>query len=228
MRAFEILHNLNNMTGNKMSQAAIAEALGTDQPQVSRWMRKSKPQQPGEDMYRKIVDLGRRKGVIGADRATAVESQGGIEPNIPEIDVRAGAGGGGLTVLENSSVDGIRFSRESIRTHWHLPNWVLTSFHVEAQHLAAFPVQGDSMEPTLSDGDVIFVDTRHRHPSPPAVYVLADEFGGVIVKRLEVVSRKSDEHVKVKVQSDNPLHETRVEPLEEIAIIGRYVGRFTR
>lgn len=83
------------------------------------------------------------------------------------------------------------------------------------------------MSPTIQDGDVVFVDTRHKVPSPPGIYVLADEFGGVVTKRLEVTSRPSDETVTVRISSDNPNHNDRELTLDEIHIIGRYIGRFT-
>lgn len=83
------------------------------------------------------------------------------------------------------------------------------------------------MTPTIEDGDVIFVDTRHRVPSPPGIYALADEFGGVVVKRLEVTSRPGDEMIRVQISSDNPRHSTRELTLDEIQIVGRYIGRFT-
>jgi phage repressor protein C with HTH and peptisase S24 domain len=98
---------------------------------------------------------------------------------------------------------------------------------VRPQHVAAFPSRGDSMTPTIEDGDVVFVDTRHRVPSPPGIYALADEFGGVVVKRLEVTSRPGDEMIKVQISSDNPRHTTRELNLDEIQIVGRYIGRFT-
>jgi len=83
------------------------------------------------------------------------------------------------------------------------------------------------MTPTIEDGDVVFIDTRHRVPSPPGVYALADEFGGVVVKRLEVTSSPGSETITVQISSDNPRHMTRVLNLDEIQIIGRYIGRFT-
>jgi transcriptional regulator with XRE-family HTH domain len=146
---------------------------------------------------------------------------------IPEIDLVAGLGGGGLSIVENTSKNGITFHKEAVRDHWRLPDWMLSRMNVRANHVAAFPSQGDSMTPTIDDGDVVFIDTRHRVPSPPGIYALADEFGGVIVKRLEVTSRPGDEIITVQISSDNPRHTTRELTLDEIQIIGRYIGRFT-
>lgn len=146
---------------------------------------------------------------------------------IPEIDLVAGLGGGGISILENTTKNGITFHKEAVRDHWRLPDWMLNRMGVHAQHVAAFPSRGDSMLPTIEDGDVVFIDTRHRVPSPPGIYALADEFGGVVVKRLEVTSRPGDETITVQISSDNPRHMTRELTLDEIQIIGRYIGRFT-
>lgn len=148
---------------------------------------------------------------------------GGVSDRVDEIDVTAGLGGGGLTIIEQNG----DFSGEVVRDFWRLPPWVLSRFNAQAGNIKAFPSQGDSMEPTIDDGDVVFADIRHRVPSPPGVYVLADEFGGVVVKRLEVISRPRDEIVMVRVISDNPRHAPKDLTLDEITILGRYVGRFT-
>ena len=83
------------------------------------------------------------------------------------------------------------------------------------------------MLPLIDDGDVVFADTRHRVPSPPGVYVLADQFGGVVVKNLEVVSRPNEEPIMVRVSSNNTKYRDSELTLDEIFIIGMYVGRFT-
>ncbi|APH71419.1 XRE family transcriptional regulator [Aquibium oceanicum] len=146
---------------------------------------------------------------------------------IPEVDVTAGLGGGGLTTLAETMINGATFSTEVIRDHWRLPSWLLARWNVRSRHVAVLQCQGDSMMPTINDGDPIFIDTRHRVPSPPGVYALADEFGGVIVKRLEVTSRPGEDPVRVLVSSDNKNHQSRELTMGEIAIIGRYLGRLT-
>lgn len=150
------------------------------------------------------------------------------DDTIGEIDVVSGLGGGGITTTtEVSAANGMSFSADVIRDHWRIPNRLLGHAGAKPKHIAALPVQGDSMSPTIRDGDVVFVDTRHRVPSPPGLYALADEFGGMIVKRLDVVSKPSDEYVEVSIISDNQNHSARTLTLDEIAIVGRVIGRFT-
>ncbi|PRD42090.1 transcriptional regulator [Phyllobacterium phragmitis] len=171
---------------------------------------------------------GERHDTNGAKNGSARggERTGGAD--IPEIDVRAGMGAGGLVVEHSSDNPDIRFAPEVIRDYWRLPSSTVSQLNVAAGNIVALPSFGDSMEPTIKDGDAVFVDISHRLPSPPGIFALADEFGGVVIKRLEVVSRPNAEHVEVSVSSDNPRHTTRTLLLEEIHIIGRYIGRFTR
>lgn len=152
-------------------------------------------------------------------------SSGERGQKIPEIDVIAGMGGGGLAATEVSHKNGISFHSEVVRAEWELPSWVLQKMKVRASNVACFPAQGDSMAPTIADGDVIFIDTRHRVPSPPGIYALADEFGGVVVKRVEVISNPRDEQVRVRVSSDNTRYRDKELLLDEISILGRYICR---
>ncbi len=153
----------------------------------------------------------------------------GIPKNgIAEVSVTAGLGAGGITMIsEATSPRGARFAAEVIRDYWVLPAWMLARLGVKPEHAAAFPMQGDSMEPTLMAGEVGFIDLRHRVPSPPGIYALADQFGGVMFKRLEVVSKPSDDEVLFSVGADNPRHAARVLPLAEVYVLGRYIGKFS-
>ncbi len=154
--------------------------------------------------------------------------------NIPEghsaqIDVTAGMGAGGLTTIVEgvSANNGLTFAADHVRDHWRLPGEVLSGLSLKASNVAIVPVQGDSMLPTLNEGDFVFVDTRHRFPSPDGIYAIADNFGGIVIKRLEVISGRSEEDMMVSVISDNrERHAARTWRLDEMHIIGRVVRRF--
>lgn len=204
----------------------LSEALGKNHAYVQQYIKRGIPSELKEKDLRKLAELlDLEEELLGAPTSTPNKEEG--EGNIDEIDVTAGLGGGGLSIIENTTRNGITFHKEAVRDVWRLPEWMLSRFNARPQHIKAFPSQGDSMLPTIDDGDVVFVDTRHRVPSPPGIYALADEFGGVVVKRLEVVSRPGDEIITVQVSSDNPRHTTRTLTIDEIQIIGRYIGRFT-
>lgn len=224
MKRYDHVSLLKGFEKIGIKQELIAAELGVGQSSISRWAKKAA--EPSIDNYFGIIDLARRYGIIGDEEKDGRPADPRANM-IDEIDLFAGLGGGGLSIIESAAQNGITFHREAVRDQWRLPDSILNRFNAKAHHIKAFPSRGDSMLPTINDGDVVFVDTRHRVPSPPGIYALADEFGGVVVKRLEVVSRPQDDPVVVRVSSDNTKHRDRELTLDEIQIIGMYVGRFT-
>lgn len=220
MNPLALLKALLALHGGK--QDVLAKELEVSQPTISRWLNGGKI--VGENRDR-VLDLAAQRGLINSDDTGDIprRAKGSPSDAIEEIDVTAGLGGGGLAMLEANG----NFAAEVVRDFWRLPPWVLSRFNAQPGHIKAFPSQGDSMSPTIEDGDVVFADIRHRVPSPPGIYVLADQFGGVIVKRLEVISRPSEDPVVIRIISDNPRHGPQELTLDEISIVGRYVGRFT-
>jgi hypothetical protein len=152
----------------------------------------------------------------------------GIPPGaVPQIDVRAGMGGGGVTLLSEGvpGKNGATFSADQVRDYWRLPGEVVQGMGLKLADIAILPVQGDSMATTLMEGDYVLVDTKHRLPSPDGVYALGDEFGGIVVKRLEVVAQREDDTI-VRVISDNPRHAPKERQLSEMYIVGRVLRKF--
>ncbi len=179
---------------------------------------KSRPKQPLTYEQAGQKSIGTETGVRGIP-----------DDSSPEVDVTAGMGAGGLSLTADATPDGTgaTFAAEHVRDHWRLPPRLLDAMTVRPHDLAVLPVQGDSMYPTLTEGDFVFVDTRHHFPSPDGVYALADEFGGVVVKRLEVASKPSDQEVSIRIISDNDRHQPKEFLLSELHVIGRVVRRFT-
>lgn len=210
-----------------LDMKAVSLEMGKNHAYLQQFLERNVPAKLKEDARAKLAEI------LDLDEAAlgAPGRPGNVEESpsdfVNEIDLVAGLGGGGLAAHEITSQNGVTFAKEVVRDYWRLPDWMLNRMNARAHHIAAFPSQGDSMTPTINDGDVVFVDTRHRVPSPPGVYALADEFGGVVVKRLEVTSRPGDDPITVRISSDNPLHRERELTLPEIHIIGRFIGRFT-
>lgn len=153
---------------------------------------------------------------------------GAPEGSSPQIDLTAGMGAGGLSITDEGvpGKHGMTFSAESVKDYWKLPPAILVTLGLAAKDIAIFPVQGDSMQPTLIEGDVVFIDTRHRRPSPDGIYAIIDEIGGMAIKRLEVTSDPGAEEVLVSVISDNPRHKTKVWKAEDLYVVGRVLRKF--
>jgi phage repressor protein C with HTH and peptisase S24 domain len=58
------------------------------------------------------------------------------------------------------------------------------TFRARAEDLYIVTIDGDSMEPLLSSGDRIVVDTSQRVPVPLGIFVIWDGMG-VVAKRVE-------------------------------------------
>jgi phage repressor protein C with HTH and peptisase S24 domain len=208
----------------------ISLSMGRNHAYLQQFLTRGIPRELKEHDRQRIAEiLNLPEEEIGGpkrENSSSVSSVSGrrnlAADTTPEIDVTAGLGGGGLTThVVESNGSGLTFTAELVRDYWRLPEWLHARINVPPRHLAAFAVQGDSMEPTLTSGDTVFIDTRHRVPSPDGVYAIVDMFGGLIVKRLEV---RDD---RVRVISDNQRHSEYTMSVEEIVVIGRYVGRFT-
>ena len=93
-----------------------------------------------------------------------------------------------------------------------LPVWLRKAY---GNNLGALHVHGDSMQPTLKEGDMVVCDSLGWDKSDGLFAIRLN--GNGYVKRLQVVSGK------ILIKSDNPNYDTITEPLEndEISIIGK-------
>jgi hypothetical protein len=84
--------------------------------------------------------------------------------------------------------------------------------------LRIMSVKGNSMMPTLNNGDIVLVDTGRRAPSPPGIFVLHDGMG-LVAKRLEHIP--NSDPPRVKIVSDNDRYAPYERLVDEMNIVGR-------
>jgi phage repressor protein C with HTH and peptisase S24 domain len=145
---------------------------------------------------------------------------------VREMDVRAGAGGGGVPVEAFvSDGNGNTFAAEGIRGEWTVPDYVMRDMmHAAPQHIRVFEVIGNSMEPRLSEGDRVFIDLRYTAPTPEGIFALWDGYG-VVIKQLQIV--RGTDPLRVRIISINATYSVNEAIIDEVKIIGRMIGRFT-
>ena len=99
--------------------------------------------------------------------------------------------------------------------------WLQSKGHLE--HFVLFAVRGDSMEPTITDGDFVLIDRSQKQVVVGNIYALRMD-NAVMVKRLQPMGASC-----IKVMSDNKLYESYELDLEkgDIEIIGQiiWIGR---
>jgi phage repressor protein C with HTH and peptisase S24 domain len=114
---------------------------------------------------------------------------------VTEIDVRASAGPGAFN-------EGFEETKET----WLFPDNVIRhEFRARAEDLHIVTIDGDSMEPTLSSGDRIMIDTSQRIPVLSGFFVIWDGMG-IVAKRVEHMPHSKPPRVIIK--SLNPEYQT--------------------
>jgi phage repressor protein C with HTH and peptisase S24 domain len=99
-------------------------------------------------------------------------------------------------------------------------DWIQAAFRVAPEDLRMELAVGESMQPTIRDGDLLLVDTTERSVGSFGIYVL-ELAGERLVKR---VQRKVDG--SLVLISDNPAYEpdtVSAELVQDLAVVGRVV-----
>lgn len=126
---------------------------------------------------------------------------------IPAYQVFASAGHG-ANITDEQLAEPMAF-----RTDW------LRSEGFDPAKMAVIRAKGDSMEPTINDGDVILIRLKNGEAPRDGLYVLRLS-DGLFVKRLQF------DFGGVRIISDNPLYKSRdlsKSELAELDLVGRVV-----
>ncbi len=90
----------------------------------------------------------------------------------------------------------------------------------ELRHIEAINVTGDSMEPTFSYDDIVFINRSKTDISRGGIFTIRTEYG-LFIKRIQV---RLDG--KLDIISDNKDYPPYSAHKSEVEIIGRVIGRF--
>ncbi len=124
-------------------------------------------------------------------------------------DMSASAGGGGVGEIEESE-------------ELEIPETFVAYLGGEGElkNIEALKVSGDSMEPTFSYDDIVFINRAKNDIRRGGIFVLRTQ-GGLFIKR--VVPRIDG---KIDIISDNDIYPTQTIAQEEMEILGRVVAKF--
>jgi SOS-response transcriptional repressor LexA len=130
--------------------------------------------------------------------------------------VRASAGGGAEGFGEEFET--ITVDKKLIKSF--MPK--LSEDELVSKNIEAINVDGESMEPTLKNGSIVFVDRDHNTISKEGIFIVRTP-GGLFIKRL---NRKVDG--SVELISDNKLYSPEIVAPDELEIVGKVVGGVER
>ena len=125
-------------------------------------------------------------------------------------DVNASAGGGG-------------FGDDEIAQEVEIPHEFVQMLggERELKYIEAINVTGDSMEPTFSYNDIVFINRSKTDLQRGGIFTIRTETGELFIKR---VQKRIDG--KIDIISDNDVYSTQTMEPNEIEVIGRVVSRF--
>ncbi len=159
-----------------------------------------------------------RRKRAGTEKPRPREMQQGPAPlaPVPEVDVEASAGPGALAD---------EFVAE--RARWFLPEGMIRYEGGAAPGaIRVLRVRGESMEPELSEGDRLIVDTARRRPETGEMFVLWDG-NGLVVKRVEHL-RAEGAAPALRLKSANPDYDDYTCLAEDIHIVGKVLWTLRR
>lgn len=187
--------------------AGLSRLIGKNSAYIQQFLKKGSPKRLAEADARRLARyFGVAPSELGAGDPEPVEEKG--LARIPLVDVRASAGPGAITDRE-SQVGHIAFEK----------TW-LASLGRSSSRLSFIRAEGDSMAPTLSDGDDILVDESDAADRlRDGIYVLRID-DSLVVKRLAI----SPAGGSLTIKSDNPAYPDWTGfDASSVAIIGRVV-----
>ncbi len=205
-----------------VSLAALSAMIGRNTTYLQQFVRKGSPRKLEENDRRMLAqffgvnetELGAAGGVsvievgrAGAIRVNSVPRSGLAEwADVPRLPLGASAGPGANPAEEIPS-GRLRFSNRWLKAQG-----------LEPVMLSVIEVEGDSMEPTLRDGDEILVDRTPR-PLRSGIHVIRlDDV--LLVKRLEPGPGGT-----LRVISDNAAYPRMERSALEVEIVGRVVWK---
>ncbi|MBF0454642.1 MAG: helix-turn-helix transcriptional regulator [Magnetococcales bacterium] len=200
------------------SQSAVARKIDTDPSYLSQIMSPKGRRNVGEVLARRIEErFNKEPGWMDAPpepppyREASQDMLDAFSEFIliPRYQVTASMGPG------ESQPD-----EDQINGHLAFKNIWLQKRRLNPRYLTIIDAVGDSMHPTISNGDVLLVDLRQKEPVDNRIFVLRME-NQLYAKRLHTRPNHA-----IHIQSDNPLSppfEVNREDSEGVDIIGRVV-----
>jgi len=124
-------------------------------------------------------------------------------------DVSASAGGG--SNIDSENIENVEIPAQFL---------LFLGGEKELKNIEAINVSGDSMEPTLSYNDIVFINRKKIEIKKGGIFVIRTE-SGLFIKRVELLNDD-----KVNIISDNHIYSTQKVNIKDIKILGKVVSRF--
>ncbi|CRM05107.1 putative HTH-type transcriptional regulator [Pseudomonas sp. 28 E 9] len=233
---------LSKKNALKLSQAKLAKAAGMSPPAVNHYFKGENQLniefalvlsemigEPVEKFSERLAsDIKRLADAAGANIGSGSASEIDSRPAPRSFDLKDEPGYTGVLQLtaRGSTGDGDDNPHVEIRGVMAFKSAWLRANNLNQKHLDVIYASGNSMEPTINDGDVLLVDESRVEPKDGQIFAMQSESKGTIVKRLVKSDFdgwiiRSDNQDKTRY-GDETLRDGEI---NEVRIIGRVVWR---
>ena len=195
--------------GKKIFDKDIADLLGISQMNFATIKKRDKIP------FAELLDFCAKKAIsinwllYGQAPESLIESTNRFYMIRYFSDISASAGGGGD--VDSEEYQSLELSENFVE---------ILGGQSEMKNIEAIKVSGDSMEPTFSYDDIVFINRKKTDLSRGGVFVIRTEHG-LFIKR---VSKRIDG--KIDIISDNKEYSKMTVHPSEVEFIGRVVGKF--
>ncbi len=201
-------------SGRGVSLSQLSRLIGRNSSYLQQFARKGSPRKLEETDRRTLARFfGVDESELGAPEEISSIEQGakpqGPWVDVPRFSLGASAGPGALPA-EERPIGAFRFSSRWLRGQG-----------LDPASLSAIAVAGDSMEPTLRDGDEILVDRRVL-PLRDGIHILLVD-DTLLVKRVG-----TGRPGRLLLISDNPAYSPIELSADEVRVLGRVVWKSGR
>jgi len=199
----------SDFSGKKIFDKDVADVLGITQMNFATMKKRNKIP------YAELLDFCATKSIsinwmlYGQSPESLIEATNKFFMVKYFSDVSASAGGG-------SDVEGEEAQELEIPEQFV----AMLGGERELRFIEAINVSGDSMEPTFSYNDIVFINRAKTDLQRGGIFTIRTE-AGLFIKR---VQKRIDG--KVDIISDNKVYTTQTLDPREIEVIGRVVSRF--
>lgn len=198
-----------DFSGKKIFDKDVADILGISQMNFATMKKRNKIP------FNELLDFCAKRSIsinwilYGQSPESLVEATNKFYMVKYFSDINASAGGGSDNECEE--IQEIEIPEEFV---------FMLGGERELNNIEAINVTGDSMEPTFSYNDIVFVNRSKTDLQRGGIFTIRTE-AGLFIKR---VQKRIDG--KVDIISDNKVYSTQTLDPNEIEVIGRVVSRF--
>ena len=199
----------SEFTPKKVFDKDIAEVLGISQMNFATMKKRDKIP------FNELLDFCARKTIsinwllYGQSPESLVEATNKFYMIKYLSDVNASAGGG--SAENNEELQELEIPEQFV---------FMLGGERELKHIEAINVSGDSMEPTFSYNDIVFINRSKTNLDRGGIFTVRTD-AGLFIKRIQ---KRIDG--KIDIISDNQVYSTQTLSPNEIEVIGRVVSRF--